>query len=47
VLGYAALPEHDFDAGLDALGDLLAASLAAPNGSEPATQAPVMAPSEG
>jgi GntR family transcriptional regulator / MocR family aminotransferase len=26
VLGYAALPEHDVDPGLDALGDLLAAS---------------------
>jgi GntR family transcriptional regulator/MocR family aminotransferase len=24
VVGYAALPEHAFDAGLDALGDLLA-----------------------
>jgi GntR family transcriptional regulator/MocR family aminotransferase len=28
VLGYAALSEHDFDAGLDALDALLAASLA-------------------
>jgi GntR family transcriptional regulator/MocR family aminotransferase len=27
VVGYGALPEHDFEAGLSALGDLLAASL--------------------
>jgi GntR family transcriptional regulator/MocR family aminotransferase len=29
VLGYAALPEHDFDSGLDALDELLATSFAA------------------
>ncbi len=27
MIGYGGLPEHDFDAGLAALGDLLAAML--------------------
>jgi GntR family transcriptional regulator/MocR family aminotransferase len=38
VLGYAALPEHDVDSGLEALGELLASSLAAPPDGEPAMQ---------
>jgi hypothetical protein len=38
VLGYAALPEHDVDSGLEALGELLASSLAATTGGEPAMQ---------
>ena len=39
VLGYAALPEHDVDSGLEALGELLASSFAATTGAGPAMPA--------